>query len=163
MYPKFSQIQKIIKNEFLRVAMYRAKGQERERLEKAFPECYSTDKNDYRTSVSIIRQYLEEKGELDGFASEWTYDLKLPYSDIEIEFCWEVHNYDAAFPEEIIQQLVGKIPRTGIVLHYLGEEFIVTHVCMTPDGQPFHREDLDNKNVRGTIGVVHSRFIDLNS
>lgn len=161
MFPKFSEIQKL-ENQFLRVALYTAKGTERKALERAFPQCHSTDQNNLRVPVSILRRLAREEPETtDEYEDETWWDTTRV--GIPTAFRWA--NYDSddqcpPVPDEVLAQINNMPMRSGIIISYMSEMFIIVRILLSDankSGTTIRRGNI------ALMVVVHSRFIDLNS
>ncbi len=170
MYPNFERL-KAIENEFLRTAIYTATGEERERLEKAFPEYYVSILNDIRIPASILRKNARQRqldagnGD-DGCTKLWTeigWSEDLACLDVPLKK-WGVET--SRLPDEIWSQLAGQEVRGGIEVEYMGQKFLLVFFCDENgpgldlgDHFPEKREPEWND----WYTFVHSRFIDLTS
>jgi len=169
MFPKSDVIQKVIKNKFLRVVMYTATGEERERLEKAFPECYSADRNELRVSETALQERCRKRYVEQGVGSpgsRWGGD-ELEKFGIPIAFTWHRNagnwGADGPIPEEVWKQVLGQPWQSCLAIEYRDEKFLLVN---HPNSM---RWVLGERICEPEIGhmllldFVHARFINLNS
>lgn len=168
MYPKHTEI-KDIQNSSLREALYTAEDDELRALQKAFPECYSESLEDFQIPASLLRRMAEEeagtlfdpheKREIESWI-ETNWSSALHKLEVPRAFTWG-EDVEESVPEEVMDQLTGKVPRGGMPITHQGKDYyLVGFVCVSGKSE---REAVERRETIAVLSVVDTRFIDLNS
>lgn len=164
MHPKWDAINGV-DNLALRVALYTSEGQERVKLEGAFPECFTETENNTRIPGSVIKRLAQEdhaKGkkvtaeEAESLShTDWLLEAKRLGAVTAFE--WQDDD-GRPVPLEVRTQVVGKPLAPWMTVNFLGEQFLICYMRRADNAELKIGDIIPSTEY--DISLIHTRFID---